>query len=167
MRRGKGLIAVALLIWALPYHENVMAQETTVSNNEIVGTVSMCIVETIERPEPLFGEFTEREIDLMAQLVWHEAGNQDMVGKMLVADTVLNRVEDARFPNTVEEVIFQKGQYTTARGLGRIEPPIDCYGAVLSEIDGERYNTEVLFFGRGYGCGKPLFQHQDHCFSGL
>ena len=160
-------ILIALLILSIPRTQRVLAEETTVSNNEIVGTVSMCIVETIERPEPLFGKFTEREIDLMAQLVWHEAGNQDMVGKMLVADTVLNRMESERFPNTVEEVIFQKGQYTTAKVLGRVEPTIECYGAVLSEIDGERYNTEVLFFGRAYGCGKPLFQHQDHCFSGL
>ena len=166
MKGGKAFLAVVILL-SIPRTQRVLAQETTVSNNEIVGTVSMCIVETIERPEPLFGKFTEREIDLMAQLVWHEAGNQDMVGKMLVADTVLNRVEDERFPNTVEEVIFQKGQFTTAKVLGRIEPPIDCYGAVLSEIDGERYNTEVIFFGRAYGCGKPLFQHQDHCFSGL
>lgn len=158
---------IALLILSIPRTQRVLAEETTVSNNEIVGTVSMCIVETIERPEPLFGRFTEREIDLMAQLVWHEAGNQDMVGKMLVADTVLNRMESERFPNTVEEVIFQKGQYTTAKVLGRIEPPIDCYGAVLSEIDGERYNTEVFYFGRGWGCGTPLFKHQDHCFSGL
>lgn len=158
---------IALLILSIPRTQRVLAQEVTVSNNEIVGTVSMCIVETIERPEPLFGEFTEREIDLMAQLVWHEAGNQDMVGKMLVADTVLNRMESDRFPNTVEEVIFQKGQYTTAKVLGRDEPTIECYGAVLSEIDGERYNTEVIFFGRTYGRGEPLFQHQDHCFSGL
>lgn len=160
-------ILIALLILSIPRTQRVLAQEVTVSNNEIVGTVSMCTVETIERPEPLFGQFTEREIDLMAQLVWHEAGNQDMVGKMLVADTVLNRMESDRFPNTVEEVIFQKGQYTTAKVLGRIEPPIECYGAVLSEIDGERYNTEVFYFGRGWGCGTPLFQHQDHYFSGL
>ena len=160
-------ILIALLILSIPRTQRVLAQEVTVSNNEIVGTVSVCIVETIERPEPLFGKFTEREIDLMAQLVWHEAGNQDMVGKMLVADTVLNRMESDRFPNTVEEVIFQKGQFTTAKVLGRIEPPIDCYGAVLSEIDGERYNTEVFYFGRGWGCGTPLFKHQDHCFSGL
>ena len=160
-------LLITLLVLSIPRTQRVLAQEVTVSNNEIVGTVSMCIVETIERPEPLFGKFTEREIDLMAQLVWHEAGNQDMVGKMLVADTVLNRMESDRFPNTVEEVIFQKGQFTTAKVLGRVEPTIECYGAVLSEIDGERYNTEVLFFGRGYGCGKPLFQHQDHCFSGL
>jgi N-acetylmuramoyl-L-alanine amidase len=160
-------LLIALLILSIPKTQRVLAQEVTVSNNEIVGTVSMCTVETIERPEPLFGQFTEREIDLMAQLVWHEAGNQDSIGKRLVVDTVLNRVEDARFPNTVEEVIFQKGQYTTAKVLGRVEPTIECYGAVLSEIDGERYNTEVLFFGRGYGCGKPLFQHQDHCFSTL
>ena len=160
-------ILIALLILSIPRTQRVLAEETTVSNNEIVGTVSMCIVETIERPEPLFGEFTEREIDLMAQLVWHEAGNQDMVGKMLVADTVLNRMESDRFPNTVEEVIFQKGQYTTAKVLGRVEPTIECYGAVLSEIDGDRYNTEVFYFGRGWGCGTPLFKHQDHCFSGL
>ena len=166
MKWFKALL-IALLILSIPRTQRVLAQEVTVSNNEIVGTVSMCTVETIERPEPLFGKFTEREIDLMAQLVWHEAGNQDMVGKMLVADTVLNRMESEQFPNTVEEVIFQKGQYTTAKVLGRVEPTIECYGAVLSEIDGERYNTEVLFFGRAYGCGKPLFQHQDHCFSGL
>lgn len=166
MKWYKALL-IALLILSIPETQRVLAEETTVSNNEIVGTVSMCMVETIERPEPLFGQFTEREIDLMAQLVWHEAGNQDMVGKMLVADTVLNRMESDRFPNTVEEVIFQKGQYTTAKVLGRVEPTIDCYGAVLSEIDGERYNTEVFYFGRGWGCGTPLFKHQDHCFSGL
>lgn len=166
MKGGKAFLAVVILL-SIPRTQRVLAEEVTVSNNEIVGTVSVCIVETIERPEPLFGQFTEREIDLMAQLVWHEAGNQDSIGKRLVADTVLNRMESDRFPNTVEEVIFQKGQYTTAKVLGRVEPPIDCYGAVLSEIDGERYNTEVLFFGRGYGCGKPLFQHQDHYFSTL
>lgn len=163
----KKAIIIALLILSLPRTQRVMAEEVTVSNNEIVGTVSQCIVETIERPEPLFGKFTEREIDLMAQLVWHEAGNQDMIGKTLVADTVLNRLESDRFPNTVEGVIFQKGQFTTAKVLGRCEPTIECYGAVLSEIDGDRYNTEVFFFGRAYGCGTPLFKHQDHCFSGL
>ena len=48
------------------------------------------------------------DLEMITQLVHAEAGNQDIWGKRMVADVVMNRVRDPRFPDTVEEVIFQK-----------------------------------------------------------
>ena len=43
----------------------------------------------------------------MLKIVQAEAGNEDEKGKMLVAGVVMNRVENSRFPDSVEEVVFQ------------------------------------------------------------
>ena len=116
----------------------------------------------------LFCGYEESDIDLMAAVVFCEAGNQDMYGKQLVADTILNRVDSDRFPNSISEVIDQKGQFHTARKAHKLSgnAPIECYGAVISQLE-VRENYEVIYFSRGYGCGKRLFKYGDHCFSGL
>lgn len=90
-----------------------------------------------------------------------------MKGKQLVADTIMNRVDSEEFPNTVEEVIYQKGQFATAAAAKKNiqNVPIDCYGAVISQL-GERISYDVLFFSRGWGCGDRLFKYGDHFFSG-
>ena len=62
----------------------------------------------ISQYEPTGGYLVTSEMALIAQLVQAEAGNQDLKGKRLVADVVLNRVDSEKFPNTIEEVIFQK-----------------------------------------------------------
>lgn len=57
--------------------------------------------------EQIAEEIRDGEIELLAQLVQAEAGNQDFKGKCLVADVVVNRVASGRFPDSVEEVIAQ------------------------------------------------------------
>ena len=39
--------------------------------------------------------------------VYHEAKNQSIVGQAAVAEVVMNRVQDSRYPNTVCEVVKQ------------------------------------------------------------
>ena len=46
---------------------------------------------------------------LLAKIAMCEAGNRNTQTKTLVIMTVLNRVWDDRFPDTIKEVIFQKG----------------------------------------------------------
>ena len=43
----------------------------------------------------------------LALNVYHEAKNQDVNGMFAVADVVMNRVEDHRYPNSVCEVVKQ------------------------------------------------------------
>lgn len=50
---------------------------------------------------------TQSEYDNLLRIVEAEAGGEDIIGKMLVANVILNRVQDDQFPNTINEVIFQ------------------------------------------------------------
>lgn len=105
---------------------------------------------------------SDYERRLMAQVVYAEAGNQDLTGKRLVAACILNRVDSGLWPNSIEEVIFQPNQFTTwYRGISN-----ECYEAVDLELQ-ERSDTKVIFFcSCGYSYyGSPAFQHQDHFFS--
>lgn len=114
----------------------------------------------------VFGaELSTEDKTLIAKTVHAEAGNQDFEGRRLVASVILNRVESESFPNTVEEVLSQSGQFSTYRLLGSTEPTIHDVLAVQMEI-GERTNNEVLYFRtERYGTGTPCFQHGDHYFS--
>mgnify|MGYP002516721462 FL=1 len=121
-----------------------------------------------------YGELAEEtyndELELLACIVWAEAGNQDLHGKELVADVVLNRMDDPRFPDTIKEIIFQKGQFSTARN-GALDKAYynvtqECFDAVANELQ-SRNDSEALFFcANGYSiCGSPMYQYGDHYFS--
>lgn len=43
----------------------------------------------------------------MAVNIYHEARSDNLAGQFAVADVVLNRVEDDRWPNTICEVVYQ------------------------------------------------------------
>ena len=53
----------------------------------------------------------ETALMCMAFNIYHEAGNQSMIGQMAVGQVVLNRVADDRFPDTVCEVVKQAVTY--------------------------------------------------------
>ena len=56
---------------------------------------------------------TQSEYDNLLRIVEAEAGGEDLIGKMLVANVVLNRVEDEHFPDSINEVIFQSDNGVT------------------------------------------------------
>lgn len=110
------------------------------------------------------------ELELLAAVVEAEAGNQDLTGKRLVVDVVLNRVDSPLFPDTITEVIEQPGQFTTAVN-GAIEDAgwnmkESDYKAVMLEVTGERLDSEILYFtAGGYNkCCTPAYIHGDHYF---
>lgn len=121
-----------------------------------------------------YGELADEiyydELGLLAQIVWCEAGNQDLHGKELVADVILNRVDDPDFPDTIQDVIFEKGQFSTANDywLGKAAKGIteDCYQAVANEIE-DRNDTDILYFRTGgfSAYGEAMYKYGDHYFS--
>lgn len=119
-----------------------------------------------------YGELAEEiyqdDLGLLACLVWAEAENQDLYGKELVADVVLNRMDSSRFPDTIREVIFEKYQFSAVEN-GRLDKAYynvtqDCYTAVANEFL-DRNDSEALFFSAGgYSCGTPAYKYGDHYF---
>tara|TARA_B100000287_G_scaffold391129_1_gene402559 strand:+ start:176 stop:607 length:432 start_codon:yes stop_codon:yes gene_type:complete len=49
----------------------------------------------------------ETALVCLALNIYHEAKNQSMLGQLAVAEVVMNRVEDTRFPDSVCEVVKQ------------------------------------------------------------
>lgn len=113
---------------------------------------------------------TARLKHMLAQLVQAEAGNQPLTGMRFVVDVVLNRVDDERFPNTIDGVIYQKGQFSVIRNgaFDRAANYIseDAYRAVELEWN-ERLDYGVMYFSstKDPVNGKRAFKYYDHWFS--
>ena len=61
------------------------------------------------------------------KIVQAEAGICDERGRILVANVIMNRVRDKRFPNSVTEVVYQRGQFSPVSD-GRINQVEDSHG---------------------------------------
>ena len=128
------------------------------------------LVEVEDSKEQIEEEIREGEMELISQLVEAEAGNQSLEGKIKVAAVVLNRVDDPRFPNTVEEVIFQDGQFSCIKDGGFNKAAWHMqdsdYEAVAYEVE-HRSDTQALYFCAGGYIRNttPLYKVGDHYFS--
>lgn len=58
-------------------------------------------------------EVSEKDLDTLMRIVEAEAGGEDRTGKLLVANVVINRVRNKKFPNNVTDVVYQKAQNVT------------------------------------------------------
>ena len=105
---------------------------------------------------------------LIAKLVLAEAEGEPEMGKRLVIDTVLNRLDSSDFPSTVYDVVYQPYHYDPAWD-GRIDlfsELDDTFKLVVDEIQ-HRTNSEVLYFRTDnyHEFGTPMEQVGNHYFS--
>lgn len=77
-------------------------------------------------------ELSEDDKYLLARMIMAEAESEPLEGQALVGLVILNRVKHPDFPDTVEEVIFEPGQFTPVYN-GRwdaVEPDTASWSAV-------------------------------------
>ena len=109
----------------------------------------------------------ESDVRLLAALIYCEAGNQAYVGKVAVGSVVMNRISSGRFPNTLNGVVYQRGQFTPAmtgklaRVLSSGSIPTSCYEAAREAMEGAKPVGNALFFNTSWGSRKL----GDHYFS--
>lgn len=123
-------------------------------------------------PEQLAEESYYDDLELLAICVEAEAGNQGLEGKRLVADVILNRVDDATgtWGNTIREVITEPGQFSSYwdGGMEKIqEASEETYHAVQMET-AERGYPGIYYFREGTWSeyGTPWKKVGNHYFSG-
>ena len=77
------------------------------------------------------------DVNLLSHLVYGEARGEIYKGQVAVAATVLNRVSDSRFPNTIAGVIYQSGAYTAVSdGQINLSPDSNSKKAAQDAING-------------------------------
>lgn len=59
--------------------------------------------------------YSEKDLEILSHIICGEAQSYSDELQLAVGSVFLNRVKDSRFPNTFEEVAFQKRQYACTR----------------------------------------------------
>lgn len=130
---------------------------------------------TVTKREPR--EVTDEEYNILLHIAAAEAGGCDIYGRILVVNVILNRVDTKGFPNTIEEVVFQKNQFSPAtKGtLWSVNVTEKTKEAVDRALAGEDYSCGALFFAARKRLSEStmsrfdtkyekLFEHDGHDF---
>lgn len=107
------------------------------------------------------------EQELLAALIFCEAGNQPYDGQVAVGAVVMNRVRSGSFPDTITDVIYQSGQFTPAM-TGWLDSVLASDGytdsamqAAADALAGSNPIGDCLYFstgGGGYQLGDHYFR---------
>ena len=114
---------------------------------------------TYQEPYELAG-MTEEEFYLISSVVEAESDRSESLdGRILIAETILNRVNSPSFPDTITGVLTQSGQFTTVVNghsvTDRTELSDQAVIIAVQEIENGTA-PEVLFFNCiGYNYGTP------------
>lgn len=100
--------------------------------------------------------YTDEDLYILSHIISAEAGNcsEDMM--LSVGSVVLNRVADDRFPDTIEEVVFQKGQYSPTWNGAYYQEPTEGAQKVAEQLltEGSQIDASVVWqaeFPQGNG----------------
>jgi N-acetylmuramoyl-L-alanine amidase len=77
----------------------------------ITGPRMAPIPDETQAPRQAASAEMDDELECLAKVVLHEAGNQGRTGMIAVAEVVMNRLRNPRFPKTICGVILQRGQF--------------------------------------------------------
>ena len=151
-RRAAGIILLLALLAALVLLVAARAQvrhagAVISADPEPVTTIKTIEAAPTATPEPEHPsryagiEIGDEEVYILACLAYHEARGEPVEGQVAVIEVVLNRCLSGYFPDTVEEVVFQKygdvWQFSPAPYLYTAEPTETQYEAVYTAIAAE------------------------------
>ena len=121
----KGLIAVVIIeALALGYfcYKSVI---TSRAGEPISIEQSLDSVQNEEIPKEALKEYpplstpsnsySEKDLEILSHIICGEAQSYSDELQLAVGSVVLNRVVSSKFPNTIKEVVFQRGQYACTK----------------------------------------------------
>jgi N-acetylmuramoyl-L-alanine amidase len=152
-------IFTGLLILSKQYEVQAESIDSAKKASAVTEQVALERLESLERiisyetlkPQYCI-EVSEQDMDTLMRIVEAEAGGEDRTGKLLVANVVINRVRNKKFPNNVTDVVYQKVQNVTqfspvSNGkINQVTISEETKEAVYSALRGEDISGGALFF---------------------
>lgn len=92
--------------------------------------------------------YTEEELMLLARITMVEAGYESYEGQLALANVILNRVNDSRFPDTIKDVIYAGKQFPPAHNglLDAAKPHKTALRAAKDALNGKNNVEGALYF---------------------
>ena len=117
--------------------------------------------------EAAAAQIQEADKELLASIIFCEAGNQSYEGQVAVGAVIMNRVKSAVYPNSISEVVYQSGQFGPAM-TGWLDSVRYSAGytpsamqAAIDALSGSNPIGDCLYFDQG-GMGYQLGDHYFH-----
>ncbi len=120
---------------------------------------------------------SDSDYNTLLRIVQAESGGCDIIGKILVANVILNRVDSDEFPDTIYDVVYQKYQFSPVidGSINRCKVTDETKEAVDRALNGEDPSEGALYFmNRKKSAAKNvrwfdskldyLFKHGEHEF---
>ena len=120
--------------------------------------------ETLKEYPPLStpsNSYSQKDLEILSRIICGEAQSYSDELQLAVGSVFLNRVKDNRFPNTFEEVAFQKRQYACTKDGNYYRKPTDKNIANAKYLleNGSILPANVVFqaeFKQGKGVYKTI-----------
>lgn len=92
--------------------------------------------------------FTDKDLQLLAKITQVEAGYEPYEGQLAVANVILNRVKDSRFPDTIRDVIYAGKQFPPAHNglLDKSVPNQSVLRAAKDALNGKNNVEDAVYF---------------------
>lgn len=118
------------------------------SMEAVVDTINQQSIENAQSADMM----SDADYETLLRIVEAEAGGEDLKGKILVANVIMNRVKSREFPDTVTEVVWE-----TTEGTAQFSPTYDgrintvtvsseTKEAIRQALEGVDYSQGALFF---------------------
>lgn len=165
------IIILLLLITAILLGFEIVSAYGGESEIEPVEDIVIETVEVEETPEVIETPTVDpEELELMAHLLVGEAGSDWCTDEMVyyVGSVALNRVASSRFPDTLEKVIFAKGQYACTWDGNFNREPSERHYKIAEDLllNGSVLPPDVVYqaeFKQGSGVYKKV-QNMYFCY---
>lgn len=90
---------------------------------------------------------TQEEVELLSRVIHGEARGENFEGQVAVGAVVLNRLKDPRFPETIQTVVYQSGQFTAVTDKQiYLDPNEQSYKAAEAALSGLDPTNGAIFY---------------------
>lgn len=156
------LIVAGILMLVIPNTSTEATENTYPTEVSVPETTESIHIEETEAPElpsealsaptteETLPEVNQDELEMLACVIYQEAGGNGSCDdcRRYVADIVLNRMEHDGFPDTMYEVLTQKGQYGMLHWTG------------IKWAERAKYDTEKEAVARAYRIAEEVLSGQ-------
>ena len=111
-------------------------------------------------------KITYADAQLLMMVAQAESGNQGIEGMQKVMEVILNRVVSEDFPNTVQEVIYQSGQFesVTNGSIYKAEISAECHLALAEVEKNLEADNSIIAFETSVN-GHALSKYFDYVYT--
>lgn len=92
--------------------------------------------------------FSEKDLMLLAKITQVEAGYESYEGQLGIANVILNRMKDSRFPDSIYSVIYSGNQFPPAHNglLDKSRPSASALRAAKDALNGKNNVENAVYF---------------------